>query len=184
MYSVLFEQVVHTDYGQFDLTWGEEFADGVGFNGIFEQFFKGQVNGLIGASDPAGLYVHFGRRSGGSSLRIILMEERPPDATDDALWEDIVEVSFTLPAGRKLKWSSWAAETSGTLDAILPGTYRLRASEKGRDEGAEGEFTEQLLDWYLLEIWPEPPRPDQILRSMSIDGQYWHRTLGEQHSKP
>ncbi|MCD4851422.1 hypothetical protein LN996_11425 [Arthrobacter sp. AK01] len=111
------------------------------------------------------------------------MEERPLDATDDAIWEDIVEVSFTLPAGRQLKWSSWAAETSGTLDAILPGKYRLRASERGRDEGAEGEFAEQLLDWYLLEIWPEPSSPDQVLRSMSINGQYWHSTIGEQHSK-
>jgi hypothetical protein len=58
------DQTVDTDYGQFDLVWTEA----GGFDGNFDRFFAGQVNGLVGASDPDGVYVNLARRSGGSLL--------------------------------------------------------------------------------------------------------------------
>ncbi|MBB5788041.1 hypothetical protein [Jiangella mangrovi] len=45
MARVLFDGIVRTDYGQFDLTW----SDDLGFDGDFDRFFAGQVNGLAGA---------------------------------------------------------------------------------------------------------------------------------------
>jgi hypothetical protein len=49
--QILIDQVIDTDYGQLDLVWTE---DG-GFDGDFDRFFAGQVNGLVGASDAAGV---------------------------------------------------------------------------------------------------------------------------------
>lgn len=169
---IVFDQVVHTDYGQFDLTWH---AGMIGFDGDFDRFFAGQVNGLVGAADPEGVYLHFGRRSGGSALTIELADDEPPLARD--AWEDIVEVSTTIPEGSIPGWSSWAGDTGGRL-ALPAGTYRVRASAHGRDAGAADEFADDVVDRYLVQLWPSPWRPDAILATTSTDAQYWHREVG------
>ncbi len=170
----MLDQVVETDYGQFDLVWTE---DG-GFDGDFDRFFAGQVNGLVGASDPDRVYVNLARRSGGSPVRIVLLEAMPKDDAD-APWEDVVEVSFILPEGHEMRWSSWAGLSGGVLPGIPPGSYRLRASANGRDQGREGEFSDQPVDFYLLQLWPAPPLPDAVLRTGSEDATYWHREVGQ-----
>lgn len=172
MERVLLDQVIQTDYGQFDLYWA-----GFGFDGIFEHFFINQVNGLVGASNPDGVYLHFGRRSGGSSVRIIRLDE-PAELNSDSSWEDIVEVSFVLPEDHHMRWSSWADETNGDLRDVPSGSYRLRVSAKGRDEGHDGEFSEEVVDYYLLEMWPASTQPDAILHTGSKDAGYWHKTWG------
>ncbi|MCX2749216.1 hypothetical protein OOZ51_15515 [Arthrobacter sp. MI7-26] len=101
---VLLDQTIYTDYGQFDLIWSET----GGFDRDFARFFAGRVNGLIGASDPDGVFVNLARRSGGSSVRMILLEDPPAD--NDASWEDVVAVSFIFPDGHSMGWLSWAAE--------------------------------------------------------------------------
>jgi len=170
---VLIDQTIYTDYGQLDLVWSEA----GGFDGDFDRFFAGQVNGLVGASDPGGVFVNLARRSGGSSVRIILLDEPPVD--DDASWEDVVEVSFILPPGHAMEWLSWAGESRGPLNGVPPGSYRLRVSARGRDQGHAGEFSEGLVDFYLLELWPAQPQPDAILRTGSVDGRYWHNEVGQ-----
>ncbi len=172
MERVLLDQVIMTDYGQFDLLWA-----GYGFDGIVERFFDGQVNGLVGASNPDGVYINLARRSGGSDVRIALRDE-PPGMNSDSSWEDIVEVSFTLPEGHHIRWTSWGDENSGELRHVPSGSYRLRVSAKGRDEGHDGEFSEEVIDHYLLEMWPATPEPDAILLSCSQNAEYWHETWG------
>ena len=135
--KTLLDQVIQTDYGQFDLVWAEP----GGFDGDFDRFFRGQVNGLVGAADPNGIYMNFARRSGGSPVKAVL-REGPPE-TDES-FQDIVEVSLTVPPDGEVQWMSWAAETSGTLD-LPAGSYRLRVSARDRDEGAAGEFSEGLV---------------------------------------
>jgi hypothetical protein len=152
MERVLFDEIVRTDYGQFEIGWM-----GNGFDGDFGRFFAGQVNGLVGASDPGGLYVNLARRSGGSPARIVLLEAMPKNDADTR-WEDVVEVSFVLPEGHDMRWSSWAGESGGALAAVPPDSYRLRASAKGRDRGREGEFSDNPVDFYLLQMWPAPPQ--------------------------
>lgn len=177
MEKVLLDQVIETDYGQFDLIWSE----GGEFDGNFDRSFAGQVNGLVGASSSDGVYINLGRRSGGSPIRIILRNAAPqPDDLEVAApeWEDIVEVSFVLPEGRALRWTSWAGMDCGPLAGIAPGSYRLRVSAKGRDQGRDGEVSEEPLDYYLIELWPAPSAPDVILRVGSDDAQYWHREIG------
>jgi hypothetical protein len=171
MEQVLLDQVIQTDYGQLDLLWG----DNGDFDGDFERSYHGQINGLVGAANPNGVHVNLARRSGGSPVRIVLLDE-PPGAADGQ-WDDIVEVSITIPDGTSVLWSSWAGETSGRI-SVPPGSYRLRVSAKGRDEGQAGELAEGLVDDYLLELWAARLLPDAILRTGSEDARYWHREVG------
>jgi hypothetical protein len=65
MERVLLDEVISTDYGQFDLIW----VDGAGFDGDFGRFFRRQDNELVGAADPGGVFLNLARRSGGSRYR-------------------------------------------------------------------------------------------------------------------
>jgi hypothetical protein len=153
MERVLLDEVVQTDYGQFDLVWD----DRGGFDGDVDRFFNGQVNGWVGAADRNGVYVILARRYGGSPVRIVLRDS-VPDADDS--FQDIVEVSITIPPGAVLRWMSWAGETSGELTDVPSGTYRVRVSARDRDLGASGDVAEELLDGYLLELWPSSVETD------------------------
>jgi hypothetical protein len=168
----LFDEVVETDYGQFDLVWDEE----AGFDGDYDRFFAGQENGLVGAADESGLYMNLARRSGGSSVRII-RHDAPP-VLDLASWEDVVEVSTTVPDGSSPRWATWAGEDNGQLRNLTPGTYRVRVSARGRDAGRDGEFADQVVDFYLVEFWPAAAAPDTILQTQSQDASYWHQQAG------
>lgn len=172
MEQELLNQVVHTDYGQFDLTW----VDGGGFDGDVDRFFAGQVNGLAGAADPGGVYFNLARRSGGSPVRIVALDG--PPAGDGPPWADVVEVSLQIPVGSQVSWWTWAGGSGGPLPPVAPGSYRLRFSSKGRDEGHAGEFSSEMVDAYLIQVWPAPPGPDAILSSVSDDAKYWHREVG------
>ncbi|MFT4167139.1 MAG: hypothetical protein QM650_18025 [Microlunatus sp.] len=162
MVRVLLDGVINTDYGQFDLVW----SGSVGFDGDFDRFFAGQVNGLVGAVSGDGVYLNLARRSGGSAVRIELLETEPAlaDAYEVDSYEDIVEVSVTVPADAEVSWTSWAGETEGRLDGIPSGSYRCRVSARGRDAGAAGEFADGVVDSYLVQLWPTAPAPDSIIR--------------------
>lgn len=168
--DVIFDRVVRTDYGQLDFIWGDDF----GFDGDFDRFFRGQVNGLAGAASDEGLYVNLARRSGGSPVQVVLLDTEPP--TQDG-WEDVVEVSISVPPDSEPRWSTWAGQESGDLP-IPCGTYRGRVHARGRDAGRDGEFADGPVDWYLVELWPAPAAPDAILRETSADATYWHREIG------
>lgn len=169
--QVVFDEVVGTDYGQFDLVWGNS----SGFDGDWDRHFSGQLNGLVGTASGEGIYVNLARRSGGSSVRIVVAVDAPP--VDDQLWEDVVEVSATIPSAVPLGWSSWAGASGGPLD-IAPGDYRVRVSARGRDAGKDGEFADGIVDFYLIELWPAAHRPDAIVKTTSADALYWHKEVG------
>lgn len=169
MLHVLLDRMIETDYGQLDLLWADDY---VGFDGNVDRFFAGQVNGLVGAASGAGLYLNLARRSGGSSVRIVRLDEAPD--IDDDKWEDIVEASTTIPAGAHPRWATWAGEDGGSLD-LGQGTYRVRVSARGRDVG---QFADGTMDCYLVEIWPAPTREDSIIKLSSANAEYWHREVG------
>jgi hypothetical protein len=171
MTEVLMDEVVETDYGQFDLVWGE---DGE-FDGDDDRSFAGQVNGLVGAANPDGLYISLARRSGGSQVRIVLHDTEPPEAEDT--WEDVVEVSVVVPPDADAGWTSWGGDSGGDL-ALPAGCYRVRVSARGRDAGQEDEFADGIVDHYLVEFWTAPTAPDAILRVGSDSARYWHKEWG------
>ena len=168
---VLLDEVVHTDYGQFDLAWS-----GVGFDGDFERFFRGQANGLVGAASGDGVYIKLARRSGGSRVRIALSDSEPPLPDND--FGDVVEVSIAVPEGAAVRWLSWAGEASGPLAGLGAGTYRVRVSGRARDAGRDGEFVDGVVDEYRVEGWPAPLADDAVVRVGSEDARYWHSEVG------
>ncbi|MEQ6902649.1 hypothetical protein [Nocardioides sp. YIM 152588] len=170
MMTLLFDELVLTDYGQFDLIWSGD----LGFDGDFDRFFAEQENGLAGAATGAGLYVNLARRSGGSRVRIVLHDTEPPLRGD---WEDVVEVSVSIPRGAEPTWNTWASEESGSLPVPF-GAYRVRVGARGRDAGADGEFAEGPVDWYELDFWPAPVEADAIIRTTSANAAHWHRKVG------
>lgn len=89
----------------------------------------------------------------------------------------MVEVSISIPAAAKPTWSTWAGETSGSLP-IPPGSYRVRVNARGRDAGRDGEFADEPVDWYLIELWAAPTEADTILRTTTADAAYWHNEVG------
>jgi hypothetical protein len=175
---VLLDDVVYTDYGQFDLVW----VEGGGFDGGADKFFHGQENGVVGAADPSGVYLNLARRSGGSRVRITLLGSAPPPQPVD--FDDVVEVSTVVPPEATARWMTWAGETSGPLPELASGTYRLRVSARGRDAGAEGEFEGAVVDEYVVEIWPASAAPDAIVRVGSENARYWHGEWGGRRSAP
>lgn len=170
--TVLLDQVIHTDYGQFDLGEGE-----FGFDGDADRFFTGQQNGLVGAASPGTVYIRLARRSGGSAVRIELHADEP--SLND--WDDVVEVSTTLGSG-SLRWAGWAGEQYGEV-AVPAGEYRIRVSARGRDVGRADESAEGVVDFYRIELWPSPVRDDEIVRVSSEDAAYWHDTWGNRRER-
>lgn len=172
MERVLLDETVETLYGQMDLVWSDE----GGFDGDWDRSFAGQVNGLVGAANADGVYINLARPSGGSRVRIVLLDAAPPLPPQS--FEDVVEVSTTIPAGVEIRCIAWDS-TVAPLDDIAPGTYRVRVSAHGRDAGRQGDTGEGLLDeLYLIELWLSPFAPDQILRVGSESAKYWHREIG------
>lgn len=171
MERLLGDEIIHTDYGQLDLVWT---ADG-GFDGDADRFFANQVNGLVGAGDANGVYLSLGRRSGGSHVRFLLLESPPSDPADQ--WEDVVEVSAVIPSGCDVSWLSWAGASSSQLD-IPEGSYRVRVSARGRDAAAAMEFADEVLDHYLVELWPAPFAEDAIVRVGTENARTLHAGWG------
>lgn len=177
MERVLLDEVISADYGQFDLIW----ADGAGFDGDFDRFFRGQDNGLVGAADPGGVYLNLARRSGRSPVRIVLVDTAP--GKPDPSWEDVVEVSITVPEASNVRWCSWAGENVVAIDGLGAGTYRMRVSARGRDAGHAGEFAEEPVDFYLAQLWLAPEAPDAVCQVGSSDAAYWHAEVGSRRAR-
>ncbi len=176
MRQSLFNDVVFTDYGQFDLVWQPEGA----FDGDWDRSFAGQLNGLVGAAQPDGVYCNLGRRSGGSRVQIDLLDAEPP-LLDDA-FDDVVEVSVTVPPGTTPIWQTWAGEQSGELVGLGPGDFRMRVSARGRDAGKANESIDDVVDTYVIELWPASRGEDEILRVGSDNARYWHDAVGNRRS--
>jgi hypothetical protein len=153
MAQVLLDEVIHTDYGQFDLVWTQ---DG-GFDGDPDRFFDGQVNGLVGAADPAGVYLNLARRSGGSHVRILLHDVEP--ALPPAEFDDVVEVSTSVPADAEPLWTAWGGETIGDLVGLHPGDFRMRVSAAGCRRGTSPPRRGHA---YLVEMWPPRSHPTRF----------------------
>lgn len=105
------------------------------------------------------------------------MELMDLEPADDEQWEDVVEVSIAVGAGAKPGWMTWAGEDGGPLE-LPPGSYRVRVNARGRDAGADDEFADEAVDFYLIQLWPAESRPDEIVRTTSANAAYWHREVG------
>ncbi|GAB3156758.1 hypothetical protein GCM10027290_55270 [Micromonospora sonneratiae] len=135
--------------------------------------FAGQTNGICGAAVPGSLFLITGLHTGRVGFTIELHDETPP--LDDA-WEEIVEVSF-MPETSEVILIEWGGAAYELL-ALEQVEYRVRYCGTGRDEARKRDTRidgEPQLDRYLLQFWPSPARPDQVVRQTSANAAYWHR---------
>ena len=169
MSTVLLDDVIYTDYGQFDIVY----SDDGGFDGDADPYFTGQANGWVGAASLDGIYVVLGRRSGGSRLRIILVDHQP---VTDSTWEDVVE-----SRQRCLQPASWAGcHGPVSREARSPASRGVPAARQREGPGrrCRHELADQVLDEYLLEFWRASPGPDTVIKTTSEDAELLERDLG------
>lgn len=114
-------------------------------------------------------------------MQIVLVDTAP--GKPDPSWEDVVEVSITVPEASNVRWCSWAGENVVAIDGLGAGTYRMRVSARGRDAGHAGEFAEEPVDFYLAQLWLAPEAPDAVCQVGSSDAAYWHAEVGSRRAR-
>lgn len=171
MTRTLFDQIVMTDYGHFAII----IADDDPTDGDIDSLFRGQHNGWVGAVLPGIVHVNLAKSFGGSSMTIELHDERPQDPD----WEDCVEVSCVVPQGANVRCVPWDPDAEGEVIYLPAGKYRLRASARGRDAGGAKNGAPEIVDFYLLQLWPAEPSTDTVIRSTSRNSNYWNNWASE-----
>lgn len=166
MPTILFDGVLHVHYGQaYVLREGSH-----GF--AMEEAFRGQKNGLCGASVPGYLQVTTALHTGGVQFRVELHERAPNNLED---WADVVEVSFSVSGPVILQ--EWAGEAEYPLK-LPTGEYRARYCANRMDAGKEVDTADKGPDSYLLQFWPAPSQaPDAIIKQTSEIAKYWHNAV-------
>ncbi|WP_324795133.1 hypothetical protein SJX93_19380 [Streptomyces cyaneofuscatus] len=158
---------VHVHYSQIYVE-----SDPDGANPGLGEAFAGQSGGLCGAAAPGALWMITGLHTGSVGFAVEVHDEAPPVTPE---WEDVVEVSFR-PVSEDTSLVQWGGEAAWDLE--LPVTdYRVRYSARGMDQGRDLDTRtakEPRADSYLLQFWPAPPRPDQVIRQTSEIAAYWH----------
>lgn len=125
------------------------------FDSDLEASFRGQSNGLCGASSPNLLFLITGLHTGHVNFSVEFSNAEPPL---DRAWEDVVEVSSTMVNRPFLE--EWAGQVSYPID-LSPGTYRVRYAAKGMDSARAVDTiveTEEPIDTYHLSFWPAKGR--------------------------
>lgn len=92
-------------------------------------------------------------------------------------WEDIHEVSLSLPAGRAAAGGP-GEETVflGDIASTEAGEYRFRVFARGRDQEPD-QVTEAAVEDYLVQIWAEPTSAPRVISASSSQGKYWANHL-------
>lgn len=158
--------------GQAFLTFGQIYVESGDKHADFDDSFRGQQNGLCGAAIPGTLCLLTGLHTGHVGLVVEVHDEEP---TLDDSWEDIVEASFrpvgdTTLAG--LDSSDWWKLGLDPIDYRV--RYGGRAIDAGHQSERERERDDHPVDHYLLQFWPAPPQPDQVLKVTSTLAQNLH----------
>ncbi|MET7853093.1 hypothetical protein ABZU45_31775 [Streptomyces avermitilis] len=119
--------------------------------------------GLIALSDGQA-EIHAGIHSGYAGVTVAT-HLGAPDA-DSGPWQEIVEVSVHAPSGELLVSALMddMEEELPSLAAAGPGEYRLRVHARGRDIAVD-LTTQDITEHYLIQSWPAPSAPLQLLRT-------------------
>ncbi len=169
--AVLFEGEVPVQYGFMFLSSVEEQPD-------LMETRSGQQNGLCGAAVPGVLSLVTGLHTGRVPL---VVEWHDAEPALDPQWEDVVEVPF-VPTRQALALTSFQDLFDVRLPAVT--TLRARYCGTGMDAGHRLDTLmedEPVVDRYLLQLWPDVPRPDSVVRETSAYAGYWH---GEARARP
>ncbi|HEV8626241.1 MAG TPA: DUF6461 domain-containing protein [Acidimicrobiia bacterium] len=122
------------------------------------------ANGLV-APVADGLVVRTGTPEGSVNVELRVTEEPPPEV-ELVGWDEVVEVSWTAPAGS----AAFVGSGMGARTPPWPGEYRVRVNARGRDR-ADGR------EHFRLHVWPAPVAPQTVHKQSDLLG---FRLRGEQ----
>ncbi|MEV6757101.1 hypothetical protein [Streptomyces sp. NPDC051214] len=143
------------------------------FDGPLSDSRAGQNNGLCGAAVPGHLFLTTGLHTGRVGLTVEVHESEP---TLDEAWEDIVEAPFH-PASTAAVLTPWGEAPLCTVELnVVP--HRVRYGASAMDLTVDQELSVldggSIIDRYLLQFWPAPPAPDEVIKQTSRSAAYWH----------
>ncbi len=169
---------VRTEGVLYDGAWVVE--EGVWFLGDPERYapmpdraVRGQANGLLGAQVRGVLGLNVPGLYGKYRTRVELFESEPEVPS----WcEDVVEVPFRS-AGEIAMGSFEYFEPAWHVQS---GTYRVRECVTGLDQAAteeefDGDDYHTYTGRHLLQLWPAPLEPDEVVRVGSRWAERRHR---------
>ncbi|WP_133247097.1 MULTISPECIES: hypothetical protein [Micrococcaceae] len=113
--------------------------------------------------------VFTGVHSGPVELAIEVLQERPEAAAP--VWEDVHEVSLTLPEGRAYfnTPTDWEMKDIGNVTGDEKGSYRARVHSTGRD-AAFDLVVDAPTEQHLVQVWKESASPPITISSRSEHG--------------
>ncbi|MFJ4285449.1 hypothetical protein ACIPY0_07360 [Paenarthrobacter nicotinovorans] len=113
--------------------------------------------------------VFTGVHSGPVELAIENLQERPKRASPS--WEDVHEVSLTLPEGRAYfnTPTDWEMKDVGNVAGDEKGSYRARIHTTGRD-AAFDLVVDAPSERHLVQLWKEPASPPRVISTRSEHG--------------
>jgi hypothetical protein len=187
-FTVLMDRKVRSSFSTGTLAHDEYWYPSREASDPYIAAFKGQANGLIGAALPKGLLLRFGRHTGDVALRVRLAKRVPPVDPD---WEEVVEVSWKVPANTPLWFQEDFGNGTFVKLPIAPGQYRMRFTAKNfgvledwnqsvvyANAKAKANVAADLilanpqraqeaeeLEQYELTLWPAAAAPDKVLKA-------------------
>ncbi|WP_141688787.1 hypothetical protein [Pseudarthrobacter enclensis] len=113
--------------------------------------------------------VYTGVHTGPVELAIEVLQERPDAASP--IWEDVHEVSLTLPEGRTYfnTPTEWEMKDVGNLVGDEKGSYRARIQAVGRD-AASDLVVYAPTERHLIQLWKESASPPRVISTKSVHG--------------
>ncbi|WP_030456806.1 hypothetical protein [Herbidospora cretacea] len=166
--TVSFELYVH--YGQAYLVDATD--DAMGPQGMLHDHPTHPV-GIIRVED-GNAFLITGLHTGTVGFSVTVADHDPGADTDG--YEDIVEISFESEAGEVTldEWGGGDVHEIPELPAG-PGWYRLRYHAQNMDAAAEVDTSREIIDRYLLQIWPQDECEPRVVQSASRQLAYWRR---------
>jgi hypothetical protein len=162
----VFAGPLHVHYAQaYILSGDSEVPD-------LEEAFRGQVNGLCGTAVTGSMFLITGLHTGHVGFTVDVSRS-PPEL--DRSWEEIVETPFLVPA-LPVALYEWGEAVGHSLP-LAEGQYRARYSTRNMQAGNDQDTLvgdAPVIDEYLVQLWPAPAAPDQVIRQTSEVAAYWH----------
>ncbi|MFF5054403.1 hypothetical protein ACFY1S_14595 [Micromonospora sp. NPDC000663] len=131
-------------------------------------FFGRRPTGLI-ATSPGEVFLVTGRHTGTVGFTVSVDDGDPgPDLEG---FEDVVEVPFEA-SRPELMLIQWAGEKTDALPRLSAGagSYRMRYHCRGMDDARSSRDYHEVVDEYLLQIWPAPAGSPATLKVTSREG--------------
>ncbi len=130
------------------------------------------ATGLISATDGA-VQITCGVNVGHVTITVQTWHQPPPTTIDD--WDDVAETSVHWNTDR-IQVIGASVDDAPTFPIDLPPTqqhtYRARDHARNRDAGEDRNDTDPT-EHHLLQIWPAPQTPNQLLKATDTIGQTW-----------